>query len=113
MTYTKSFQIHAGELRHRIAIQNYTETLGDIGNPVRTWTTATTRWGKIIPVSSREIIEGRQVEGRATHRIIMRYYSALTRESRLVYNSRTFHIENIIDIEERGKVHVIVATEVT
>jgi SPP1 family predicted phage head-tail adaptor len=106
-------RILAGELRHRIIIQDYTETLGDIGNPVKTWTDTTTRWGKILPVSSREIIEGRQVEGRATHRVVLRYYDGLTRKSRLKYDGRLFNIEDIINIEERNKVHLIVATEVT
>lgn len=113
MTYTKAMQIHAGELRHRVTIQDYTETLGEIGNPVKTWANTATRWAKILPVSSREIIEGRQVEGRATHRIIMRHYSGLTRKSRLKYGGRVFNIEDIINIEERGKVQIIVATEVT
>lgn len=93
--------IAAGKLRHRIEIQTLTDAdVGD-GTFTSTYSTAATVWASIQPLRGREFMEAQQTTGRATHRVTMRSYPALTIKHRLVFGGRTFGIEAVQHVDER------------
>ena len=113
MASPATYRIRAGEMRHRVQLQNRVLTRDAVGGTVETWSTYDTVWSKIVPVSAREIIEGNQTEGRATHRIIIRHNGAMTRKNRILFGSRVFHVDSVVNVEERNKVQILVCTEDT
>lgn len=68
-----------------------------MGHPVKSWSTAATRWGSIEPMSGREFFSAEKVQANATHRVRMRYDSAveITPKDRLLWESRVFNIVHI------------------
>lgn len=61
-----------GKLRHRLAIQRATETRDAHGGVTQTWATQTTRWGSVEPLNGRELIQAKQIQSFATHRVRLR-----------------------------------------
>jgi len=111
---SREFRLPAGVLRHRIQIQSESNARDANGGVIKSWNTVATRWGKIRPLSGRELIAAEQVDSRVTHEITIRYYPGLTSLFRLVHDSRVFNISSPPrDIDERKKVMILQATEDT
>lgn len=104
--------MQAGRLRHRIAIQSASESLDDFGSTTKVWSTDTTVWGHVEPLSGQEKFEAQQVVGEVTHKITTRYYSSgITPDMRLVYDSRTFEILSVIDVREHNRAMELLCKE--
>lgn len=77
--------MRAGDLRHRVEIQEPSDSRDAHGGITRTWNTVATRWARIEPLSGRELFQAQQVEARTRVRITMRPYAALTETHRIVW----------------------------
>lgn len=73
--------MQAGQLRHRVAIQEPTETIVR-GEPSVTWNTVATRWASLEALAGRELWNARQVQPDITHRVEMRHESGLAINSK-------------------------------
>lgn len=93
--------MEAGKLRHRLEIQEATEQQDSVGEPIKTWSKLRTVWGSVQPLSGREYLLSQQVTPEQTHRIMLRYTPELTVRHRIVFDSRHFDINSIIDVDER------------
>lgn len=95
--------MHAGQLRHRVAIQRATETKNGLGEPVHTWATQVTRWMRVEPMQGKELFEARQVNPKMSHKVTMRYdgTTSVTPDDRLLWGSRVFNIVDVQNVEER------------
>ena len=114
MPYNKQFQLHAGRLRHRVTIQGYTETRDAVGTKVKTWTNLACVpkvWGMVLPLSSREIVEGDQTDSRITHRIIIRHRDDINHTTRFLFKNRVFNVESVLNVEERDKLLIVLCSE--
>lgn len=94
--------MRAGSLRHRLALQSKSETQDDLNQPVDSWTTAATVWGRVAPMKASESYEAQQNVARITHEITIRHTSAITENMRIVHDGRTFYIQGIRNPEEKG-----------
>ena len=101
--------VKIGILRHKITIQQTTQTQGDYGNTVDTWAnigTNPTPWAEIIPVSGNENFIADQVWPDATHRIRIRARNDLNTKMKIIAtihgNSRTYDILYIRNVEEKN-----------
>jgi SPP1 family predicted phage head-tail adaptor len=103
--------MQAGKLRHRIVIQEKSVTRDEYNAEVITWTEVDTVWASVEPLSGREFLEGRLVEATVSHRITIRYLSGITPEMRVLWGSRVFDVEAILNIEERDKMMVLMCQE--
>lgn len=104
--------MRAGLLRHRIEIQEQTQTEDAAGQPIRTWTTVFTRWGEISPLRGKEKVEAEQVKSKTNVKIRLRYCAVLTTEYRLKHGGKFYNIESIVNVGEREIMHEIDAVEV-
>lgn len=95
--------MRAGKLRERIAIQQYTETQNEIGEPVKTWGTFASVWAAIIPLSGDEFFSSGQRNARVTHRIEIRARAGVTAKMRVSHKTRVFRIEAVLNVEERDR----------
>lgn len=92
----------AGALRHRITIQeDKGATVNALNERVEGWTTLTTRYGSVEPLTGRELWTAQQVQADITHKIRMRYYAGMKPTMRLVFQGRIFNIGSIRNLEEK------------
>ena len=104
----------AGRLRHRIDIQSATETIDTEGDTARTWATAHSSVPAAIePLRSEERIDAAKVEGRRSHRVRIRSGLTLDETYRVVFGSRTFHIDGVMDVLERDTETHLMCVEIT
>jgi SPP1 family predicted phage head-tail adaptor len=104
--------MQAGKLRHRVTIQTATQSQDAYGEADRTWSDADTVWASVSPASSRELVQGRQVQAETTHTIRMRYHEDAAPTARLKFGSRTFNIVRVHNIDERNIELEIEAAEI-
>lgn len=103
----------AGFLRHRIALQSVTAySKNRAGEKLPTWTTYATVWASIDPTSGDETIRGVSSESEVTHSIMIRYNSTVGPKHRVLFGSRVFNIDNVLEKYERGVWQTIKCKEV-
>lgn len=92
-------QIRLGEMRHRITVQQLTETYdAETGQPTRVWTNFATN----VPACFQDIFgnentRGGQIESQNTARFIVRYIAGYKPTMRIYFNG-VFH--NITDVRQ-------------
>lgn len=103
----------AGDLRHKVQIQNPTEATDSQGGAEFTWATVATVWAAIEPLSSREQSYRSEIQEIATHKVTMRYTALVTSRSRILFGSRVLDIVSRVSAEERGEQLVLICNEVS
>lgn len=92
-----------GKLRHKIVIQQPTETRNISGYPSVAWSTYKTVWASIMPMQGRETTIADQTGGDITHEVHLHYESGYTPKMRVKWGSRYFEIRSVINLEERDR----------
>jgi len=95
-----------GLLRHRVVIQRATTAPDDLGEPIQTWATLATAWGRVEPIGGNERFSAMQVQGEVTHRITVRYQSALSDlapDDRVTWSGNTYDITHVLNPDERNR----------
>jgi len=95
--------MRSGELRHRVTIQAKSITQNGFGEPVETWSDVATVWASVQPLAGREYFQAQQIKADITLRIRMRYRSGIQPAMRLLFESRVFEIQAVIDPDERHR----------
>ena len=99
--------MRGGTLRHRIEIQEQTETPDTIGGFTLAWTAISgmdSVPAAIWSLSSKERLDAMKLESVVSRKIRIRYRSGITSKNRIVFGSRVFNIlGDPINYEERNK----------
>ena len=92
--------MRAGALRHRVTLQQATESQNSFGEVERVWTDVATVWASVEQLSGREFIEARQVDATLSTRIRMRWRNGVTEKMRVVWTdpSGRQHTYNIVSV---------------
>ncbi len=106
-----SRRLNAGRMRHRVTIKQKSVTRSDSGEEVVIWETVGTYWASVEPIRGREFVEMHQAQAEISHRIRMRYNSAITPANRAYFGSRVFEIVSVIHVEERGRETQLMCSE--
>lgn len=85
------------ELNKRIALQAPSKTPDTMGGFTVSWVTVCTVWAAVWPVNATEAILAERNQMDVTHRIRIRYRSALKPSWRVSFAGRFFNIVSIID----------------
>lgn len=104
--------MRAGNLKHKIIIESYTETQNDFGEVVQGYSAFKTVYASIVPISGKEYFSSKQVSAEVSHKIECRYLSGVLPTMRIVYGTRIFHIESVLNIREANKTLQIICSEV-
>lgn len=96
--------MNAGRLRFHIEVQEPIESRNTVGEITKTWAFKEKVWAAIDPLRGDELMTMRQVKPTVDTKITMRGNAApyLTAKNRLVYKTRVFDIDAIIDWQSRG-----------
>jgi SPP1 family predicted phage head-tail adaptor len=101
-----------GKLIHRITIQRPVETQDSLGATVQSWQNLANVWASIEPLSAREQFNLHSTYTAATHKIGMHYIAGVTAKCRVLFGTRAFDIESVINPEERNEDLNLVCSEV-
>lgn len=93
--------MRASELRHRVSIQAQSTSVDSYGEPSDTWTTESTVWAMVAPLSGGESQNAEGSTGIVSHRVLMRYNSDVSPKKRLLFGSRILGIESVINKNEK------------
>lgn len=101
-----SIALKAGELRHRIAIQQRIEAQDpNTGDISFTWQTVA-GWDKVAaaikPLSAREFLAAQQTNSEVTARIVLRYRVGLNAKMRIVHGSKIYNIAGVLADMDSG-----------
>jgi SPP1 family predicted phage head-tail adaptor len=95
--------MRAGRLRHRITIQDYTESQNTFGEVTKNWTDYATVWAAVEPVKGREFWESQQINAEITTKVTIRYLAGIKPKMRILYDTRIFEIDSVINVDERNR----------
>jgi SPP1 family predicted phage head-tail adaptor len=95
--------VRAGQLRHRVTIQEPDPTQDEYGEAVPTWSDMATVWAAVEPLQGREFLEAQRVGAEVTTRIRIRYRDGIVAEMRVSWGDHTYDIEAVIHVEERQR----------
>jgi len=105
--------MRAGELRHRVTIQEFVEAVDQYGTPIgQDWQDVCTVWAAVEPIQGREYILLQNTQTELTARIRIRYRAGIKPAMRVVYGQRIFNIQSVIDPEERHRELLLMCQEV-
>jgi len=107
--------MQAGKLRHRVTIQTPTETQNAVGEVTRSWAAFTDGvvWAAVEPMNGREILMAQQMTSTATTKVTIRYLAGVTSKMRVLFGTRTFEIEYVLNPLERNAEQVLLCRETT
>lgn len=100
-----------GKLRHRITIQQATETQDGAGQPIPSWSTFATVWASVEPLQGKEYLLAQQTKANVSHKVTIRHLDGVIPKMRISYDSRTLQIVSVIHSEERDFVTTLMCVE--
>ena len=97
--------MRAGLLRNRLDVQAPDVRHDTFGQQTKSWTTIATVWGAVEPLRGNERFEAQTVAAQVSHKVRMRYDKSLdvTAKHRLLFGTRIFHIEAVMNLAERNR----------
>jgi SPP1 family predicted phage head-tail adaptor len=106
--------MQSGKLNRRIIVEQVTESQDASGFPGESWATYCKRWASVIPIGgifSREEFAARKFETKIDAVFLVRYDSvtaAITPKMRISYNSKTYDIQSVFDVNEaHGEIEIL------
>ncbi len=98
----------AGELRHRVLIQQQVTTRDEDGVQTTSWVEVATVWASVEPLSAREFIQSGQTQAAVTARITIRYREGLLPTMRIVHRGQVFNIAGLLPDKASGLEYITI-----
>ena len=97
--------MEAGKLRHRLIIQRppVVPVRDSTGAEVETWEPVSAVWGRVEPLSGRELYAARQFNAEVSHRVTMRFAEGIIPTMRVLFGSRAFDVHAVLNPDERNR----------
>jgi SPP1 family predicted phage head-tail adaptor len=103
--------LRIGPLRHRVTIRTYAKTRDSYGAEIETWEDFATVQASVEPRIGWEDMAAKQLTAQVSHKIRIRYIEGLLPTMQIEWLGRTFEISSIINVGERNREILIMATE--
>jgi SPP1 family predicted phage head-tail adaptor len=107
-------KIDPGELRHQITIQQWSSVRSAIGEASDSFSDYKADiWAKIESAGANEFYRSRKLQGEGSHVVTIRYDDAPSTEIKMqvVFGSRNFDIQGVLNVEERNVWLVLLCRE--
>jgi len=95
--------MRSGRLRHRLWLKKPTHANSTAGTITTTWGTVAVLWGSIEPLRGQEFYDSALINAEISSRIVIRYTADIEPDYRFVFETRTFKIISVIDVDEKNK----------
>lgn len=108
--------MRAGDLRHVVQLQQRDALQDGYGQQARTWTTLTTLYVDIQPLSGVQLERARSIYNETSHEVHVRFQPMLADirqvgSYRLLFGSRIFDIGGSMNLGERNREVVLLCKE--
>lgn len=94
--------MRSGSLRHRLTIEQPTQSKDALGQEIQTWVQFAEVYGSLDPLSGRERFLAAQTVAETTHRARIRFLEGVTTKMRISFGGRVYQITYIAD-DNRGR----------
>ena len=105
--------MRAGQLRHRVTIQQAARVADGAGGATVTWSTFATRWAAVEPLNSDERLRADALETPITHRVRLRWLDGVRPDFRVSHDGRVLEIVGHTNTDERDRELVLMCKEQT
>lgn len=102
-----------GDLCHRIKLQTGTRTSDGAGGSTISWADTATVWASVEPVTGREPYAANQLQGQVSHKIQIRYRSGVTHGTRVLFGTRVFDVQAVLNDKEGDESLTLYCQETT
>ena len=93
-----------GKLNKRITFLKLIPDVDEMGQEIEgTWQPFKTVWANIKPLRGREYWDAKKKSAEQNYKIITRHHKGVTTDMRIQYKQKTFHIESVADVDEKGE----------
>lgn len=108
--------ISAGQLSHRVRIEQPTTVKDALGAPTQTWADVATIWADIAPISGREARIADRIAAEVSHQITVRYQPLFAdpravAQLRVHFRGRVFSIHAALNEDEANVMVILLASE--
>ena len=94
-----------GKLDRQITIQSLTQTQGEYGELIDTWTDVATVWANAYAGAGKEFVAARQVNAEVSMQFQIRWM-ALSTTMRILYDGKYFDIVDIAEVGRRERLNI-------
>ena len=107
--------MRSGPLRHRVEVQEATETRDAHGGVTRAWSKISDGplWASVDPLSGRELFEAKQVDSEVSIGVRMRYDARVIASHRIRHDGRNLHILSVVNDRDINKSMLLMCKEDT
>lgn len=95
-----------GKLDRRITIQSLTQTQGQFGELIDTWTDVATVWANVYFGGGREFEQARQINAEIEVQFQVRYRAGISTTMRISYGEKTYDIVRVDEVGRRERLNV-------
>jgi len=100
-----------GSLNKRLLLRSNSPTADGAGGLVDAFSTVITVWGAIEPLRGYERQLALGIDPTLSHKAVIRYNSRFTPRGSITYNSRTFNIHSVRNLDEAKATQELLLTE--
>ena len=90
-------------MRHRVTIQEATETRASDGSVTQAWSTFAVVYAEIVPLSGSEDYVAQGLNAATVYRISTRYVEGVVPKMRIIWGDREFEIIGVRNLDERNR----------
>jgi SPP1 family predicted phage head-tail adaptor len=94
--------MEAGNLRHRVTLQQPVRTVNGAGETAVTWEDVATVWADVQPLKAWQIERAAQVGMRRTHLVTIRYLAGIGGDWRVKWADDILNITGIVNPDGRN-----------
>ncbi len=92
-----------GRLRYKVRLEKATDTSDGAGGRSQAFNSIAIIFADIRPTGGDESYRQGKLQEKVTHKIYIRHREDINTDYRITYESRTFQIQNILNIDERDR----------
>ena len=89
-------KMDAGQLRHRVTIEDLIVTQDDLGIISESWQEVATVWAEIRPMSGREFIAANAIQAGVTTKITIRHMDGVINKMRVKHKDTIYNIKAVL-----------------
>jgi SPP1 family predicted phage head-tail adaptor len=101
--------MRAGQLDRRITIQDYAESRNAYGDVTDTWSTHLECWANFIQKKGEVTDADKNQNHSATLIFYTRYFSTITEDMRILFDSKYYKIEEIKELQRQEGLQIMVS----
>jgi SPP1 family predicted phage head-tail adaptor len=76
------------------------------------WAELAVVWGRVQPLSGRELEHALQISAEVNHKVTIRYLSTVNEKVRILFGTRVLEILGIVNPEEKNEMMIMFCKEI-